>query len=165
MKKIFISAFCLLPSAFLLAGPIEIPANAGTRLAAVEGSTNALNTRVGTAETDITALEGSTNALNTRVGTAETDITALNGATNALNTRMDAAESGTNALQVQATANSAGTNALNTRMDAAEAGTNALNAKFATVYDGSYTYSDNVSYTGTVYISGGIITNVVQVGP
>lgn len=93
---------------------------------ALQGATNALNTRVGTSETDVTGLKGATNALNTRVGTAETDVTGLKGATNALNTRVGTAETDVTGLK-------GATNALNTRIGTAETDIGTLQTDVSTV--------------------------------
>jgi len=57
MKNILISvsAFFILHSAFVFGGPIEIPADAGTRLTALEGATNAILAKlVAQADTNVT---------------------------------------------------------------------------------------------------------------
>lgn len=93
MKKFLISAFFLLPSALLWAAGggadygrgAESDPVATNALVAVNAATNALNTRVGTAETTLSTATGNVAAL-------QGQMTAAQAATNALNTRVGAAE-------------------------------------------------------------------------
>jgi len=89
------------------------------QIVALQGATNALNTRVGNLET-------STGALNTAVGN-------LQAATNALNTRATSLEVATGSLNTAVGNLNTSTNVLNTRVGNLETATGTLNTAVGTL--------------------------------
>lgn len=107
-------------------------------------ATNALNTRMGAAETATGTLNTAVGNLNTATGTLNTAVTALNTATGTLNSAVTDLKTATNAINTVANAAvpktetngwivsshadlEAATNALNTRAGDLETATNAIN--------------------------------------
>jgi len=141
----FIFAFCILPSALVQASDaIGIPSSLNDRLAAAElaiavstndlaiqASTNALNTRLGTAETTLATATGNVATLQGLMTTTTGNVAAVQSATNALNSRI-IAQADTNVGLVPKARN-LGNTILNFMADSKEI----VSAVRALCYDGS----------------------------